>query len=211
MTSAEAFMDEEAVWSDDAAERYLSAGRIRRDAEFVDFVETHGGRLERIAFLISGDHHRAEELFQATLERTYRAWGRARDGDPFVYARRILANLKVDTWRRTRREVLHAHGDGPPGSVADRTTEVTVRDELVRALLLLPVKQRRVVVLRHLLDLSEAEVADELGMPRGTVKSNASRGLARLRAELTSPTGTVGAAGTSTADTTDTRKVDSDD
>jgi RNA polymerase sigma factor (sigma-70 family) len=62
----------------------------------------------------------------------------------------------------------------------------------VRALMLLPVKQRRVVVLRHLLDLSEAEVADELGIPRGTVKSTASRGLARLRAELTSTTTTKG-------------------
>ncbi|MHA7135185.1 SigE family RNA polymerase sigma factor [Oerskovia turbata] len=185
MTSAEAFLaEDEPTRVAGADERYLAAGRVSRDAEFVDFVEAHGGRLERIAFLISGDHHRAEELFQATLERTYRAWGRARDGDPFVYARRILANLKVDTWRRTRHEVLHPHGAGSAGSVEDRTSEVAVRDELVRALLLLPVKQRRVVVLRHLLDLSEAEVADELGMPRGTVKSNASRGLARLRADL---------------------------
>lgn len=179
------------AWAEEVVEdRYLAAGTGNRDAEFVDFVEMHGGRLERIAFLISGDHHRAEELFQATLERTYRAWGRARDGDPFVYARRILTNLKIDTWRRTRHEVPLAHGDGPAGSVSDKTAEVTVRDELVRALLLLPVKQRRVVVLRHLLDLSEAEVAAELGIPRGTVKSNASRGLARLRAVLTSTTST---------------------
>jgi RNA polymerase sigma-70 factor (sigma-E family) len=194
MTSAEVRpTEDESAWAaDEAVERYVATTRSNRDAEFVDFVETYGGRLERIAYLISGDHHRAEELFQATLERTYRAWGRARDGDPFVYARRILANLKVDTWRRTRREVLRAQEDFPTGSVGDRTAEVAVRDELVRALLLLPVKQRRVVVLRHLLDLSEAEVADELGMPRGTVKSNASRGLSRLRAELTTTTTTKG-------------------
>lgn len=189
MTSTEAgATEDEILWADGAADRYLAAGKVNRDAEFVDFVETHGGRLERIAFLISGDHHRAEELCQATLERTYRSWARARDGDPFVYARKILTNLKIDTWRRTRREVLLEPEGRPSGAVPDHTAEITVRDELVRALLLLPVRQRRVVVLRHLLDLSEAEVARELGLPHGTVKSNASRGLARLRAELTSTT-----------------------
>ncbi len=189
MTSTEAGVTEdEILWASGATDRYLAAGKVNRDAEFVDFVETHGGRLERIAFLISGDHHRAEELCQATLERTYRSWARARDGDPFVYARKILTNLKIDTWRRTRREVLLEPEGRPSDVVPDRTAEITVRDELVRALLLLPVKQRRVVVLRHLLDLSEAEVAHELGLPHGTVKSNASRGLARLRAELTSTT-----------------------
>ncbi|MBD7951085.1 hypothetical protein H9652_11795 [Oerskovia sp. Sa4CUA1] len=114
-------MDEEALWSDDAAERYLSAGRVRRDAEFVDFVETHGGRLERIAFLISGDHHRAEELFQATLERTYRAWGRARDGDPFVYARRIPPGRPVP------RRLLTAALRLARPAVGDRPTAVTGR------------------------------------------------------------------------------------
>ncbi|MNW58196.1 RNA polymerase sigma-E factor [compost metagenome] len=99
-----------------------------------------------------------------------------------------MTNLKIDTWRRTRREVLLEPEGRPSGAVPDHTAEITVRDELVRALLLLPVRQRRVVVLRHLLDLSEAEVARELGLPHGTVKSNASRGLARLRAELTSTT-----------------------
>lgn len=69
--------------------------------------------------------------------------------------------------------------DGGAGTAA-----VDDRDAVVCALLALPVRQRRVVVLRHLLDLSENEVAAELGMPVGTVKSTASRGLARLRTLL---------------------------
>ncbi|MFE6235878.1 sigma-70 family RNA polymerase sigma factor [Cellulosimicrobium sp. NPDC057862] len=85
-------------------------------------------------------------------------------------------------------------GGEQAGSVDDR-------DAVVRALLTLPTKQRRVVVLRHLLDLSESEVAAELGIPVGTVKSTASRGLARLRELLGAPDG---AAPGPTAPTTQT-------
>jgi RNA polymerase sigma-70 factor (sigma-E family) len=144
-----------------------------------------------MAFLLSGDAHRAEELTQQTFERCYRHWHKARQGDPLVYARRVLANLRIDAWRRTRREVLTGPDDLPQDDVrvaraAARMPTRTVddRDAVVRALLRLPLKQRRVVVLRHLLDLSESEVSSELGIPLGTVKSTASRGLAHLRAIL---------------------------
>ncbi|MDO8121040.1 SigE family RNA polymerase sigma factor [Isoptericola sp. b490] len=153
--------------------------------EFRAFVETAKDPLHRMAYLLCGDSHRADELTQATFERTWRAWSSARDGDPLAYARRILANLRIDTWRRNRREVLTGE-DGPERSVgSDPAVAVADRDAVVRALLQLPVKQRRVVVLRHLLDLSEAEVATELGIPLGTVKSTASRALDRLRTILT--------------------------
>ncbi|MHA7135059.1 SigE family RNA polymerase sigma factor [Oerskovia turbata] len=169
-----------------------------KNAEFTLFMQEAVGPLHRMAYLLCGDQHRAEELTQQTFERTYRAWSRARDGDPLVYARRILANLRIDTWRRTRREVLsgpeglqgHAEGDArtrhaPGGDPSSRA--VHDRDLVVRALLQLPLKQRRVVVLRHMLDLSEAEVSAELGIPAGTVKSTASRALARLRTILDDP------------------------
>ncbi|MFJ4109497.1 SigE family RNA polymerase sigma factor [Oerskovia enterophila] len=167
-----------------------------RNAEFTVFMEQAVGPLHRMAYLLCGDQHRAEELTQQTFERTYRAWSRARDGDPLVYARRILANLRVDTWRRTRREVLSGPEDlqghveelavAPRGGGPVRTAPAGVddRDLVVRALLQLPLKQRRVVVMRHLLDLSESEVSTELGLPVGTVKSTASRALARLRTIL---------------------------
>ncbi|QJW38219.1 SigE family RNA polymerase sigma factor [Cellulosimicrobium protaetiae] len=157
-----------------------------RDAEFVAFVDRHGQGLHRLALFLAGDRYRAEELLQTTLERTYRSWSRARAGDPAMYARRVLSNARIDSWRRARptvlltEEAVHA-GLGARGDASD---ELGVRDELVRALRQLPVRQRRVVVLRHLLDLSEAETAAELGVPVGTVKSASARGIARLRTIL---------------------------
>lgn len=165
--------------------------QISKNEEFTAFMREARDSLHRMAFLLSGDAHRAEELTQQTFERCYRHWHKARAGDPLVYARRVLANLRIDAWRRTRREVLTGPDDLPQDDVrvaraAARMPTRTVddRDAVVRALLRLPLKQRRVVVLRHLLDLSESEVSSELGIPLGTVKSTASRGLAHLRAIL---------------------------
>lgn len=165
--------------------------QISKNEEFTAFMREARDPLHRMAFLLSGDAHRAEELTQQTFERCYRHWHKARAGDPLVYARRVLANLRIDAWRRTRREVLTGPEDLPQDDVrvaraAARMPTRTVddRDAVVRALLRLPLKQRRVVVLRHLLDLSESEVSSELGIPLGTVKSTASRGLAHLRAIL---------------------------
>jgi len=165
--------------------------QISKNEEFTAFMREARDPLHRMAFLLSGDAHRAEELTQQTFERCYRHWHKARAGDPLVYARRVLANLRIDAWRRTRREVLTGPDELPQDDVrvaraAARMPTRTVddRDAVVRALLRLPLKQRRVVVLRHLLDLSESEVSSELGIPLGTVKSTASRGLAHLRAIL---------------------------
>lgn len=158
----------------------VPVGRVSAADEFVDFVRSSKDPLFRLAFLLCGDAHRAEELTQQTFERTWRAWSTARVRDPLAYARRILANQRIDTWRRTRREVLTGLDHEGRRASPDHADRISDRDAVVRALLLLPVKQRRVVVLRHLLDLSEAEVADELGIPVGTVKSTGSRALARL-------------------------------
>lgn len=167
----------------------LSTGRpstTGRDAEFTAFMADHAGDLRRTAWLLVGDVHRAEELAQEALARTYASWGRAREGDPLAYARRVLANLRIDTWRRRRREVLT--DAVPEGEAPGAEGRADDRDQLVRALALLNAKQRRVVVLRHLVGLSEAEVAADLGISVGTVKSNASRALAVLRDAL-SPEG----------------------
>src|SRR5215510_202062 len=77
-----------------------------RDQEFLEFVRASGRYLLRTAVLLCGDPVRAEELVQATYERTYRSWREARGGDPLAYARRVLVNLRIDGWRRTRREVI---------------------------------------------------------------------------------------------------------
>jgi len=164
------------------------------DAEFTGFVAAHQADLLRTAWLLCGDAHRAEELTQQALVRTYAAWSRAGAGDPLAYARRVLVNLRIDTWRRRRREVLLPPADMPddvghPGtsprrSAADQQAD---RDQLVRALAALSARQRRVVVLRHLVGMPEAEVAADLGVSVGTVKSTSSRALAQLRANLQVP------------------------
>jgi RNA polymerase sigma-70 factor (sigma-E family) len=155
-----------------------------RDAEFVAFVGSAGSYLYRTAHLLSGDAFQAEELVQATFERTYRAWSKARAGEPRAYARRILMNLRIDGWRKERRSSVTDDGVVPLSAVPDHAHDVAVRDELGRALRTLPTAQRRVVVMRHLLDLPEAQVATELGISVGTVKSTNARGLARLRTLL---------------------------
>lgn len=150
-----------------------------KDQEFTIFVRDAGPYLYKTALLLTGDPHRAEELVQTTFERSYRSWHKARAGEPRAYARRILLNLRIDGWRRSAREVVS--GAVPTATVAGPADAVVLRDEVMRALSLLPAMQRRVVVLRHLLDLTEGQAADELRIPVGTVKSANARGLARLR------------------------------
>jgi RNA polymerase sigma-70 factor (sigma-E family) len=144
-----------------------------------------GPYLLRVALLLSGDLNHAEDLVQTTFERTYRSWGRARDTDPRAYARKVLVNLRIDRWRRARREVLASPDTLPQRATPSHADAVDGRNEVVRALAALPPAQRRVVVLRHLLDLTESETARELALSVGTVKSHNARALARLRTLLT--------------------------
>lgn len=155
-----------------------------RAERFTSFARDRSPELSRIAYLLCGDVHRAADLVQLALERTYRAWNQVGDGDPFAYARRVIATARIDSWRRTKRDVLVAPTELRPGSAPDGTQHVVDRDELVRALRQLPPGQRRVVVLRYLLDRTEKQAAEDLGISVGAVKSASSRGLDRLREVL---------------------------
>jgi RNA polymerase sigma-70 factor (sigma-E family) len=152
----------------------------RGDEEFVEFATASAARLQRAAYLLTGDRHQAEEIAQATLVRVYAAWGRVRRGDPYAYARTVLANLVTDQWRRPMREYATETlpDQEAPRDVAD---EVTRRRWLIDALGTLSPRERSVIVLRHLLDASESAVARDLNMSLGTVKSLNSRALAKLR------------------------------
>lgn len=162
----------------------LVAARADRDAEFTAFAAAAGPALGRMAWLLTGDAHAAAELVQTALVRTYVAWPRARETDPLGYARRVLANARVDRWRRLRREVLVEPAALPERGDLSQVGVVDERDRLVRALATLTARQRRIVVLRYWVGLSEREVAEDLGVSVGTVKTQASRSLRRLRAEL---------------------------
>lgn len=164
---------------------------VDHEAEFAAFMRVAAPALSRTAWLLCGDAHRAEELVQLALMKTYLAWHRARDGDPLVYARRVLANARIDSWRKHRREHLMAPEDLPELPIASDADRHAAHDELVRALRQLTQRQRRVVVLRHLMGLSEQEVADDLGVSVGTVKTTSSRALQRLRALMETETRTA--------------------
>jgi RNA polymerase sigma-70 factor (sigma-E family) len=150
------------------------------DEEFVRFVEDSSSRLIRAAFLLTGDRHRAEEATQAALVRTYARWSRVRRDDAYAYARKVMVNQTIDNWRRPIREYAIADlPEFPTGQ--DVAEEVARRRWVVDALSTLSARERAVIVLRFYFDLSEIEVADELNVSVGTVKSTASRGLAKLR------------------------------
>lgn len=159
------------------------------NASFEEFVDGSSARLFTMALLLTGGHRaEAEDLLQGVLERAYRRWGRiCRHGDPEPYVRQMLVNASVDRWRLRRRrpeEPLQFAGHGP--AVSDQASEIADRDLLVRALAVLPPGQRAVLVLRYFSDLSEAQTAVTLGCSVGSVKSQASRALARLR-EIAGP------------------------
>ena len=141
-------------------------------------VAERGRALLATAVLLAGGAAAGEDLLQAALERLLRNWRRVED--PEGYLRRTLYHLAVDRWRvRRRRPEVLAAVEPPP--VPDHSEAHDLRDALLRALAALPPRQRAVLVLRYWEGLSEAEAAGTLGCSVGTVKSSASRGLARLR------------------------------
>jgi RNA polymerase sigma-70 factor (sigma-E family) len=152
---------------------------------FERFVAAEGGALLRFAYLLTGSRDAAEDLLQSALERCYRHWRRVeRTERPDRYVRRVLANAAVDRWRRRRRTPeLPLSAVGEPAS-ADAAEALLARDELLRALRTLSPRQRVVVVLRYVEDLSEVDTAALLDCSVGSVKAHASRGLARLRLAL---------------------------
>jgi RNA polymerase sigma-70 factor (sigma-E family) len=154
--------------------------------DFDRFVAGSTAGLLRTAYLIVWDLQEAEDLVQETLVRVAKRWSHVRGMEhPAAYARRILLNLALDGKGRRNRNRLELTGELPEIPTAvDATSAVDAHDELVRALGSLAPRQRAVLVLRYFLDLPEAEVAEALQCSLGTVKSTASRALARLEETL---------------------------
>ncbi len=150
-----------------------------RDEQFRSFYAAEADNLNRLAVLLTGDHHRGADLAQEALLRAYRAWGRIRDEDPGPYVRRILVNLVRNEHRRRLVELRHPTHPQPPG--ADHGPRVDEALRVAEVLRALPPVRRAVVILRFYEDLPEAEIARILDRPLGTVKSDLHRALARLR------------------------------
>jgi RNA polymerase sigma-70 factor (sigma-E family) len=160
----------------------------RRDQQaFEVFVGKASSRLLRTAYLLSGDRGHAEDLVQTALFRTARRWPHARS-QPEAYARRVLVNLAKDRWRTRGRRVAEVAEVAEVALAADvawpEGDGVLEREHLLAAVRTLPAGQRAVLVLRFFDDLSVADTAAALDCSEGTVKSQTSRALDRLRSVL---------------------------
>lgn len=143
---------------------------------FDEFVHARSGALARTAYLLTGNHHTAEDLVQHALLQTARHWERIATS-PEAYARRIMYHQNISWWRKRRftETTLGAYDDAIPAADND------LRLSLEAALALLTTKQRTILVLRFFEDLTEVQTAHAVGVSVGTVKSTTRHALARLR------------------------------
>ena len=152
-----------------------------RDADFVAFATAVAGRLRQTAYLLCHDWHLAQDLTQTTLAKTYLSWDRvSAAGDPEAYSRKILLHTFLDH-RRVRSSSEVVTDEVPTAGHDDRGSGSDLRITLLEALKQLPPRDRAIVVLRYWEDHSIATVAELLHLPEATVKTQSSRGLARLR------------------------------
>ncbi|WP_433179441.1 SigE family RNA polymerase sigma factor [Actinoallomurus sp. CA-150999] len=161
---------------------------MRDRPEFTAYVEERSPRLVRTAYLLCHDWALAEDLVQTALAKVWRAWRRiGTDPDPYVY--KVLVNTHASWWRRRWRSEVPTETVPETPDPADAMSVRDDRAAIHAALRRLPDRQRAVLVLRYFEDLTEAEVARIMGCSVGTVKSQASKALAKLRIdpEFTAP------------------------
>jgi RNA polymerase sigma-70 factor (sigma-E family) len=152
---------------------------------FTEFVAARSATLMRAAWLLTGEQRLAEDLLQTTLAATWRRWSRiSATENPTSYVHKILTTTYLSWWRRRWRHELPASKlPEHPASGCDHAASVAQRDAIRRALARLSRQQRAVVVLRYAVDMSVAQTAEVLGCSPNTVKVQASRALAALRAD----------------------------
>lgn len=154
---------------------------MQAEDAFAAFVRGRSAALARTAFLLTGDHHRGEDLLQVALIKAAKAWERIAD-EPEAYVRRILYHESISAWRRRRWREVTVADTSTTADPASGSSDVDLRLALVDALARLTPKQRAVLVLRYFEDLTEAQTATALGIGIGTVKSQTRQALQRLRA-----------------------------
>ncbi|MFF2045624.1 SigE family RNA polymerase sigma factor [Kitasatospora sp. NPDC058170] len=154
-----------------------------RDEEFTEYVASRSGWLRKVAYLLCGDWHRADDLVQESVTKLYVNWPRAgRVENVDGYARKVLVNTflaeqRSPWWRRTTRTGIEPDTEGV-------SVDLDASLDLRQALAALPPRQRATVVLRYYCDLTVDQAADALGCSSGNVKSQTSRGLETLRTTL---------------------------
>lgn len=160
----------------------MADGAWTADEALERLYAAHWRQLVRLSVLLVRDVGTAEEVVQDAFIAVHRHWGKLRDPDKaLAYLRQAVVNQSRSTLRH--RMVVARHvARGPDRVLEEEPAEVVDRRSAVlEAMRALPQRQREVLALRYYLDLSEAEIADTLGISRGAVKSHASRGAAALR------------------------------
>ena len=168
--------------------------RAEQEESFRQFAVTAMPRLRRVAHASCRDAHRADDLVQSTLEKLYAVWPRVeRVEDPLAYARTTLVRTLISEqrrhWWRAERSSDDPHRDGGDAGEPAAADAVETRLVVTEALARLPERQRLVVVLRYLEDLSITAVAELMGCSEGTVKSTSHDAMKALRRSLGSLAG----------------------
>ncbi|GAA4822973.1 SigE family RNA polymerase sigma factor [Nocardioides caeni] len=154
----------------------------RDRAGFTEFVAARSGALHRAAYLMVGDVGLAQDLVQEALTKTYVAWPRLRRLESAeAYTRKAITTTALTWFRKRNWNTERATGTVPERIAGGHEEAVSTRHALLAALDQLPPRQRAVVVLRYYEDLTERQTAELLGCAVGTVKSQSSAALARLR------------------------------
>jgi RNA polymerase sigma-70 factor (sigma-E family) len=152
------------------------------EADFREFVLRRRAALLRTAYLLTGDDGHAEDLVQTALLKAYGHWDRiAAQGEPMAYVRRVLVTTAT-SWRRRLLSTEQVMDAVPEQAHYDRYPERSAA--VMDALRALPPRMRAVVVLRYYEDQTEVQTAELLGCSVGTVKTQSSRAMARLREAL---------------------------
>ncbi|MFD0745699.1 RNA polymerase sigma factor [Phytohabitans flavus] len=160
-----------------------------RDAEsFGEFYRSTSARLMRYGYAVVGDLTEAQDVVQEAYTRAWQRWRTvAVHPHPEAWVRLVVTRLATDRWRRLARWHTVLHRTGPPEHVHPPNEDTVV---VVAALRRLPVTQRQALALHYLFDLPVAEIAEETGVPVGTVTSWLSRGRAGLAEALADPAAT---------------------
>jgi RNA polymerase sigma-70 factor (ECF subfamily) len=150
------------------------------EEEFERFVRERARSLMRQAYLLTGDAGEAQDLVQETMIRAWREWPKIRAyEDPGAWTRRVLHHLAIGRWRRLTVRRRHDEADlrVAPGLDAQHL-------DVLAALRVLPMDQRRALVLHDIAGLSVSEVATDMGVPEGTVRSWLSRARGQVARDL---------------------------
>jgi RNA polymerase sigma-70 factor (sigma-E family) len=159
--------------------------RRRAEAEFEVFFQQHHRELGRLAYTMTGSQADADDIVGEGLASVWEHWERVQAADhPRAYVRRIIVNLAANRVKQVVRQRQTVGLLGPIMRWFHPGPDVPAAVDLQAAVLTLPPRRRACVLLRHVLDLSEDEVARTLGITVGTVKSQTSKGLAQLRVAL---------------------------